>query len=312
MSKTLILLIFTSTLFTNAQIDSTLKDYFPLEIGNYWEYRDNLFNLWTIEAVGDTVMPNGKTYTIMRDSTDWIGGSIHYSYYRWDDSLKVWQYVGNSPGNCDNEWLIFDLNLPDSTGWTTCINGNIDPSFVFPALLWTKQKYYSALNLLTIAKVFSAAVVDSITGDTCYCGSFEYPHHELAKGIGIAYRAAELGNAIYITGAIIRGVQYGTIVSVEEGYKPFDFTLFRNYPNPFNPTTTISYSIPENSLVQIKVYDILGNELAELINEIKPAGNYQTYFDASALSSGVYIYRLTAIKNGRIVFTDSKQMILMK
>ena len=99
--------------------------------------------------------------------------------------------------------------------------------------------------------------------------------------------------------------EYSYIVQAEVG--PVDFTLAQNYPNPFNPATTISYQLPVNSFVSLKVYDVLGNEVASLVNEQKAAGNYDVNFDASSLGSGVYFY---TIKAGN--FTQTKKMILMK
>lgn len=75
---------------------------------------------------------------------------------------------------------------------------------------------------------------------------------------------------------------------------PQNYSLSQNYPNPFNPTTTIKFSIPENSLVTLKVYDILGKEVGTLINQVAPKGSHEVQFDASKLSSGMYVYRLTA------------------
>jgi photosystem II stability/assembly factor-like uncharacterized protein len=75
---------------------------------------------------------------------------------------------------------------------------------------------------------------------------------------------------------------------------PDEFALFQNYPNPFNPSTTISYNIPEDGEVTLKVYDLLGNEVATLVNDYKAAGRYTVSFDASALSSGTYFYRITS------------------
>ncbi|HEX3073891.1 MAG TPA: T9SS type A sorting domain-containing protein, partial [Ignavibacteriales bacterium] len=72
------------------------------------------------------------------------------------------------------------------------------------------------------------------------------------------------------------------------------FYLNQNYPNPFNPSTVISYDIPEASRVTLKVYDILGREVADLVNEFKEAGRYNVKFDASHLSTGIYIYQLRA------------------
>ncbi|MFA5886749.1 MAG: T9SS type A sorting domain-containing protein [Patescibacteria group bacterium] len=88
---------------------------------------------------------------------------------------------------------------------------------------------------------------------------------------------------------------------------PISFNLSQNYPNPFNPSTTISYSVPENSFVTLKVYDILGKEVAILVNEEKTVGNYQVNFDGSQLASGAYLCRLTANN-----FIQTKKMVLMK
>jgi len=78
-----------------------------------------------------------------------------------------------------------------------------------------------------------------------------------------------------------------------------------NYPNPFNPSTTINYQLPENGFVTIKVYDILGKEVATLVNENKQAGYHKIDFDGSKLTSGIYIYTIKANN-----FAQSKKMIL--
>ena len=86
-----------------------------------------------------------------------------------------------------------------------------------------------------------------------------------------------------------------------------DFQLNENYPNPFNPVTNISFNIPLASNVSLKVFDITGKEVSVLVNEFKIPGTYSIQFDASALSSGVYFYRLTA---GNYIST--KRMLLIK
>ncbi len=88
---------------------------------------------------------------------------------------------------------------------------------------------------------------------------------------------------------------------------PDNFTLSQNYPNPFNPSTLINYSIPSPGIVTLKVFDMLGREVATLVNEQQPAGNYKVSFDASQLASGVYFYRITANK-----FVSTKKMLLLK
>ena len=88
---------------------------------------------------------------------------------------------------------------------------------------------------------------------------------------------------------------------------PEIYSLNQNYPNPFNPTTVISYQLPESANVKLKVYDVLGNEIAELVNENKAAGFYSIEFNASGLSSGIYFYSLTAGE-----FSKVNKMILLR
>jgi hypothetical protein len=91
------------------------------------------------------------------------------------------------------------------------------------------------------------------------------------------------------------------------GTEVYDYSLAQNYPNPFNPSTKISYSIKEDGFVTLKVYDILGVEIATLVNEQKTAGSYEADFNAASLPSGMYIYKLHAGS-----FTDVKKMLLTK
>ena len=92
-----------------------------------------------------------------------------------------------------------------------------------------------------------------------------------------------------------------------EDERPFTYALAQNYPNPFNPTTTISYTIQEPEFVRLSVYDLLGREVAVLVNEVQIPGIHQVQFDASALSSGMYVYR---IESGG--FTDAKTLAVVK
>jgi hypothetical protein len=96
-------------------------------------------------------------------------------------------------------------------------------------------------------------------------------------------------------------------VTENEYTQPEDFVLFQNYPNPFNPNTGIRYSLGKPQFVSLKVFDILGNEIATLVNEEKRSGSYTVQFNAEGLSSGIYIYTLQSGSN----FT-SKKMILLK
>jgi len=96
-------------------------------------------------------------------------------------------------------------------------------------------------------------------------------------------------------------------VDSENQLIPQQYALYQNYPNPFNPSTKIKFQIPENSFVTLKVYDVLGNEVATLVNQEKPIGSYNVEFDASSLPSGIYLYQLQAGN-----YFETKKMILLK
>ncbi len=121
------------------------------------------------------------------------------------------------------------------------------------------------------------------------------------------------GSVIGLTGfKNVLGLAYNpSLTSVDEDLNtliiPTVYELEQNYPNPFNPNTTIRYQIPQDGFVTLKIYDILGSEIATLVNEEKTAGRYEVNFNASSLSSGVYIYK---IQSGS--FINSKKMLLLK
>jgi len=107
-----------------------------------------------------------------------------------------------------------------------------------------------------------------------------------------------------------RSISYDsiTITSVDnESFSVNSYYLSDAFPNPFNPTTKIEYRIPQSKFVSIKVYDLLGREIAALVNEKKSAGNYEVEFDASDLSSGIYFYQ---IRSGN--YSNTRKMILLK
>jgi hypothetical protein len=99
-----------------------------------------------------------------------------------------------------------------------------------------------------------------------------------------------------------------TAVSVDEELVPSEFFLGNNYPNPFNPSTTIRFGLSRESTVSLRIYDILGKHVATIFdNEYKTAGTYDVTFDASKLASGTYIYTLTAGNK-----TESRKMTLLR
>ncbi len=117
------------------------------------------------------------------------------------------------------------------------------------------------------------------------------------------------GWAVGENGLILRTTDAGAVWVEDESDNslPAEFVLEQNYPNPFNPNTVISYQLPVNSDVLLKVFDVLGKEIATLVDEYKTAGRYEIEFDASRLASGIYFYQLKAGD-----YTAVKKMILLR
>jgi photosystem II stability/assembly factor-like uncharacterized protein len=126
---------------------------------------------------------------------------------------------------------------------------------------------------------------------------------------------ADLRNVVFAsaTQGIMMGyynvvkVSIATAVEETRGAVPTAYVLNQNYPNPFNPTTTISYSLPRSSFVDLKVYDLLGRNVATLVQNEQSAGTHSAVFDAKGLASGVYVYTLKAGD-----FTATKSLVLIK
>jgi glucose/arabinose dehydrogenase len=134
-------------------------------------------------------------------------------------------------------------------------------------------------------------------GTTTHRNVYSYIDEEVTSGI-CYYRLKQVD--------FDGSYEYLKVVAVDLGL-PETFILEQNYPNPFNPKTVINYQVPKNGIITLKVYDVLGNETATLVDEVKIAGSYSVDFDASQLTSGIYFYKLTAED-----FSSVRKMILLK
>ena len=115
-------------------------------------------------------------------------------------------------------------------------------------------------------------------------------------------------NGVFGDGCYVSGGSGGTVtLTGNNSFELKGYSLSQNYPNPFNPNTVVSFQIPVPGFVSLKIYDVMGKEVAKLVNEFKQAGNYSIDFNAANFPSGVYYYRLEAGD-----FTDTKKMILVK
>ena len=135
--------------------------------------------------------------------------------------------------------------------------------------------------------------------------------------------ASTLDDKIYVIGgANVNNLRLSTVEAYNPALDPLTavevdvrlldkFTLEQNYPNPFNPSTTIKYSIPKLSFVTINIYNVLGSEVATLVNEEKTVGTYELTWNTENIPSGVYFYELSA-KVGAESFLETKKMILLR
>jgi hypothetical protein len=130
-------------------------------------------------------------------------------------------------------------------------------------------------------------------------------HDNYAKGIGMVKTVVELHNP-----GTSELIAYKNITSVRDNKLELNsnsFTLEQNYPNPWNPTTTINYSLEKEGNVKLAVYNVIGSKVATIVNEYKQAGSYSVQFNGSNLASGIYLYRL---ESG--IYSASKKFILLK
>ena len=218
------------------------------------------------------------------------------------DGTSSKNYKGHS-------WSVF-IKEPDGSVVSSCTNCHATTSAVASMTFVTKWKdEFQSLDSLAQAKV--AVAQSMLTGSTDLVkiksledAIFNMTYAESDESGGIHnhfYTNLLLNSAINKANNIITGV------AIDEPMMPFVFSLFQNYPNPFNPSTIISYQLPVRGKVLLKVFDSLGREVAELVNEEKAAGRYEVKFDGSNLSSGVYFYRITAGN-----FVSTKKLLLMK
>ncbi|MFA4924626.1 MAG: T9SS type A sorting domain-containing protein [Ignavibacteriaceae bacterium] len=286
--------------------------YYPLAVGNKWNL--NIFErvyetigskdyngMMTREVIGDTLLPNGNKYFIIEQKESLHSPSRDSQYFleRVDSTTgKIFRY--DSTYNTPPQDLLID-DLTAEVGDTLELyryNKGNTPQVIYKG---NEQKYFD--NQILDRKMFH------------FPNSLYYSGYSLTKGIGLDSLSAgfDLGYINYwLKGCVINWKVIGDTslvvgITDENQNIPSEFALFRNYPNPFNPITTIKYQIAEKSFVTLKIFDVVGGEVATLVNEEKEPGIFEVQFKGSNFSSGVYFYKLTAGN-----FSQTMKFILMK
>lgn len=285
------------------------QDFYPLKVGNFWQYKvffqgDSLQGYYDLEISQDTVMRNGKYYVLVNPS--FSGGGFE----RIDDSLNLYRFdLHNADGDTNTDELLLDkLGAPVGDFWLGYRDSGPRPTYT------TKEDFYYTTWFGTNVSVIQIAyyTYDSTSGGP---GFFTGRIHYSSK-FGIIYVAVEGGASYELRGARINGTVYGIITNVKDTKveRQLDFEVLNPYPNPFNPITVIEYNLPTASVVTLKVYNVLGQEVRMLQEGWTTPGRYKISFDARDLPSGIYIYRFAAqpLEGEFETFIETRKMVLAK
>lgn len=288
--KTILCLFICANIFI-INLYSQQPNFLPLNIGNEYQFNGrNQQEYYFGKIEKDTLYPNGKLYFTLPDRCFEFGNT------RVDSNGNVLSVSKRFFGGDPEEQMLFKADAVLDEVWPVAWNFNPVIDTGYAKCIYVDSGFIFGKNRL-------------IKGVLIFDFSYYYYYFWLAEGIGLVRTAFDDGSGLDINYAKIDGKIYGTLVSVENEFPllPSEFNVSQNYPNPFNPSTKIIYSIKQDDLVTLKIYDILGREIRTLVNEFVPAGNYEVEFDASLLPSGLYIYK---IQSGN--FTDAKKMLLIK
>ena len=293
-----------------------LLNYYPLAVGNFWLYNviegaDPFYysqSTFSRRVISKDTLSNNKEYFKIEEK--YYGSNyIEYVFERIDKENGLAYRFDNECTNPDSEKVIenFTAEIGDSL---------------------LIQRYTFCWD--SILTVFSQEEIENVLGENRDIRTFEYNWlmsyvYKMANGIGIY--SVNQGYCFgytnsFLKGCVIDGVVYGdTIVTSVDDDKeaiPIEFSLAQNYPNPFNPSTKISWQSPIGSWQTLKVFDVLGREVATLVDEYKEAGYHEVEFQSSVgslqpayrtgrLASGVYYYQLRAGD-----YIETKKMVLTK
>jgi hypothetical protein len=276
------------------------SSFYPLEVGNLWQV---LFRgakwLDTMRVASDTVMPNGKRYSKVQRNFKFLPFPYYSQQFERVDSTG-------------STWLYDDQNLDGSASTSELLMERFSSQLNTPWVSYRRSPVGDSAMIISRGKILT-----SLTADSILAVVVEYPFRygettriKFGLGIGILMETFELLLQDTLVGARVGDRSYGTLTSVQgtrENVSPRDFYLRQNYPNPFNPSTTISYDLPKRSFVTLKIVNVLGQEVATLVEGQQDPGQHQVKWSATGWPSGVYFYRLQAGK-----FVETKKLILLR
>lgn len=270
----------------SAQGDS-LASFYPLAVGNIWQYRSYGSSsgvlLWTVEVVKETVLSNGKSYSRLHSSRP----NVMDIYERLDSSdMTVYRAAYGGVAEYAIDSLRSDPGDIIGTSRYGEVFGTMFDGIAGDTILGVPTTTRNS-NILVIP---------------------DFPLYKLARGFGLCYFSILVEDSNYpsyyryeeiLQYAKIDGNEFGTLLGVNEGpYQPKAHRLAQNYPNPFNPATTIAFDLPSAGHTRLSIVDILGREVAVLVDDVLSPGMHRRTWDASGRPSGIYLFRLAS--GGRV------------
>jgi len=277
--------------------------FYPLKVGNKWIYdytatdwiMNSSVDIYYREVLSEKMKQNGKKYFEVLEKFVYLG--ITDTVYERIDTTegKVYRYEPDCPNSEQFiEELVLEVN--DST-----FASRFESCIEHPPTELVSQQGYNLWGFYGMNRNYLSSSL--LTSD-----------YNLYSEVGLLYIKLSDDNyfrTFILKGMVKDGIVYGdttlTNVGDENNSIPTVYRLEQNYPNPFNPTTKIKWQSPSAGYQTLKIYDVLGNEVATLVNEYKNAGSYEVNFDASKVSSGIYFYQLQAGS-----FIETKKMLLLK
>lgn len=248
---------------------------------------------FTSTVINDTTL-SAESYTPLPGI---LSGSTKY----------YWRVRAKHPagaGFYSGTWNFTTMPAPSSPNLISPANNSIGQS-VNPPLDWDSAGSITAFRVqVSTDSLFITANFDT----TLLHSNITVPDGKLLANTKYYWRVIASGSGGSSSWSVVWNFTT-TLTGVSQNGSgiPSEYKLYNNYPNPFNPATTISYDLPEAASVKLVVYDILGKEIARLVNEFKPAGSYTIQFNAKGLTSGIYFYSIETQS-----FKDIKKMLLVK
>ncbi|NIS38391.1 T9SS type A sorting domain-containing protein [Candidatus Saccharibacteria bacterium] len=295
----LVLFLQPSGLMSQQLPDSCLAEFYPLNRGDYWEYQymvgSTVQSLVTKKVVGDTVMSNGITYKMVEEFWQYNNERL-LRFQRYDSSTVYWYLPA-----FDREFVWYELRKAVGEFWPTERPGFCDTSQIGRIESIRETQIFGELKTRVKIRYYCSRDTSLWISD------------ELVKGIGAYYLGGE-GDAQILQGAIINGKQYGVITHVQnsEPTHQKEEASVSSYPNPFNESTVIKYSIPSSDQVTVNIYDLKARLVKRLFNGEQTAGEHFVNWDGKnssgkTVASGLYIVSVKG-KN----FYQSKFLTLLK